>query len=207
MLATHNRGKLAELQALLGGQVDAVCLADLGVPDDTVESGATLQDNARIKAHAARRRTGLTALADDSGLEVDVLDGAPGVHSARYGGEPRSDARNLAALLHALRDVPAERRSARFRCCLCLVAEDLEVLATGTLEGTVIQAPRGAAGFGYDPVFVPRPEEVLAAGLPPDRIGRTLAELSMADKNLLSHRGRALRRLQPVLLALAQASS
>lgn len=208
VFATHNQGKLAELRRLLAAATGAALrvqsLAELGVPDDVDEDGETLLDNARKKARSAHARTGLLCLSDDSGLEVDALGGAPGVHSARYGGAPRSDARNIEALLAALRDVPEDRRSARFRCCLYLCGAEGDQHFTGTLEGTLLRAPRGDGGFGYDPLFVPAPAELAAAGLPEALAGRTLAELSLAEKNRLSHRGRAMAQLLPVLVQLLQ---
>lgn len=203
LVATHNRGKVKELAQLLPG-LEIVTLADLGVPDDVVEDGATLPDNARKKARAARARTGMLSLADDSGLEVDALGGAPGVHSARFGGEPRSDGRNIEALFAALRKQPqgAEAPRARFRCCLCLLGDDVEVLCEGAVEGTLLPAPRGQGGFGYDPLFVPLPEELGAAGIGAERRGLSFAELSAEEKNRMSHRGKALRRLLPLLGAL-----
>ncbi len=207
VFATHNQGKVRELQDLCAGLpgLAVVTLASLGVPDDVVEDADTLLGNARKKAHAACAHTGLPALADDSGLEVDALHGAPGVHSARYAGEPRSDQRNLQKLLDALAGVPPERRTARFRCCLCLCrpAPGEETVTEGTLEGSLIDAPRGTSGFGYDPIFVPAPAELAAAGLDPGLAGRTLAELALEQKNRMSHRARALVRLLPALRGLA----
>lgn len=206
VFATHNQGKLAELRRLLmaalpeGRDVCVQSLAELGVPDDVDEDGETLLDNARKKARSAHARTGLLCLADDSGLEVDALGGAPGVHSARYGGAPRSDARNIEALLLALRDVPEGARGARFRCCLYLCGPEGERHFSGTVEGAILRAPRGAGGFGYDPLFVPAEAELVAAGLPEALRGRTMAELTLSEKNRLSHRGRAMAQMLPVLV-------
>ena len=240
VLATQNHHKVGELMALLHenavdlvGRLTIVSLAELGVHDDVVEDGADYSDNALIKARAAYAATGLWALADDSGLSVDALNGAPGVYSARYGGEPRSDGRNLAALLTALADVPAERRGARFICSLCLygpaspgtppapgdpgtpgapgapgaplVAGEAATvrLRSGECTGTLRFSPVGTQGFGYDPLFVPDPGELAAAGLSaPDLAGKTYAELSAAQKNQLSHRTRATRAMVPLLRAL-----
>lgn len=192
LFATHNRHKVRELAALLENapRLQLLSLADLGLPDDVVEDGATFAENALKKARAAHERSGLWALADDSGLQVGALGGAPGVHSARYGGEPRSDARNRAALLVALRDVGPERRGARFHCTLCLYGLGRQVLKSGECHGTLLAAPRGDQGFGYDPLFVPAGHE------------RTLAEMSLAEKNRLSHRARAMAAMVPVLLQL-----
>lgn len=190
LFATRNRGKLAELRALVaphGIEVDS--LDDVDAPGEVEEDGETFTANAEKKARAALAATGLPALADDSGLEVDALDGAPGVRSARYAGPGQDDAANNAKLLAALASVPDARRTARFRCALAFVdAAGTLTVAEGTLEGRIGQAPRGAGGFGYDPLF-----------LLPD--GRTLAELSAAEKNAISHRGQALRKMAPHLVA------
>ncbi len=217
--ATHNRGKVAELRALLdaafsGGGEEApavLTLADLGVADDVVEDGATFAENAEKKAASAYQRTGLLSLADDSGLLVDALSGAPGVHSARYAGEPRSDARNLTAVLQALSEVPEGRRTARFHCTLCLCGPGGVVLRAAECEGRLLSAPLGEGGFGYDPIFVPDLEQAPEwKGLPDGaatRSGRTLAELPMAEKNLISHRARALRLMVPVILTALKVRS
>lgn len=185
MLATHNRGKARELRALLAapGRV----LRDLTeFPDATApaETGATLLENARIKALAALRVTGLAAIADDTGLEVDALDGAPGHHAARFAGPEADPAANLVLLLERLRDVPAGRRAARFRTvCVARFPDGSERVGEGVLAGAIATAPRGRHGFGYDPVF-----EVI-------ELGRTLAELDEETKNALSHRARAVATL------------
>ena len=176
-LASGNPGKLAELRALFRGsplELDPP-LAGWAGPE---ESGRTYADNARLKARALAEVAGGWALADDSGLEADGLGGAPGVRSARFAGEGASDADNVRALLAAL--AGRRDRRARFRCVLALAGPAGElVTAEGVLEGAITDAPRGSAGFGYDPVFVPAGET------------RTLAELSAADKNRFSHRARA----------------
>lgn len=156
------------------------------------EIGATFVDNALLKARAATEQTGLVAIADDSGLEVDVLGREPGVRSARFAGEPSDDAANNALLLSRLAEVPPEERVARFRSAVAIVTPDgAEFVSEGTLEGTVLRAPRGSGGFGYDPLFVPQ------------GFDRTLAELTMDEKNRISHRGQAVRgaieRLLPLL--------
>ena len=179
-LLTTNAGKRAELQALLGD------LAEIEAVDVAVEeNGETMDDNARIKAEAALRATGLPGLGDDSGLEVDALDGRPGVRSARYAGEGAGDADNIARLLDELRRMRVRRRGARFRCVLAL-AWPGEPLRTfdGVCRGRILEAPRGAGGFGYDPVF-----EV------PD-LKRTFAELQPDEKNARSHRGKAVALLR-----------
>lgn len=205
--ATQNEHKAGELRALLGEDrpalVTVVTLRDLGIQEEALEEGQTFADNALSKARFAHERTGLWALSDDSGLCVDALGGAPGVHSACYAGEPRSDARNLAALLAALADVPAERRGARFHCTLCLYGPGTVVLQSGECEGVLDRSARGEHGFGYDPIFMPTLEVLRGIGAP-ERWGQTLAEIPPVDKNRLSHRGRALRRLLPLLLVLAE---
>lgn len=197
VLATFNRHKAAELEALLAVPgLTLVPLADFERASAPEEDGATLVDNARIKARAALARTGLPTIADDTGLEVDALDGAPGVHAARYAGPGASYADNVAKLLAALEGVPAARRGARFRTvCVALWPDGHEARAEGVLEGAIIAAPRGAHGFGYDPVFVP------AGG------SRSLAEMSEPEKNAISHRGRAARALAARLAGWDQSSS
>ncbi|MFO1426929.1 MAG: RdgB/HAM1 family non-canonical purine NTP pyrophosphatase [Steroidobacteraceae bacterium] len=184
VLATGNRGKLAEFADLLApAGLEFVPQSELGV-DSPEETGATFAANALLKARHAAARTGLPAMADDSGLEVDALGGAPGVRSARYAGEDATDARNVAKLLAALAGVPAARRRARFHCAIALVrsADDAApLLADGCWEGEIIEAPRGAGGFGYDPVFLDPAS------------GRTAAELAPAQKHARSHRGAAAR--------------
>lgn len=184
VLATFNRDKARELQALLARPgVEIVPLADWPQAAAPEEDGATLLENARIKARAALALTGLPALADDTGLEVDALGGAPGVHAARYAGPNATYADNVAKLLAALDGVPEARRTARFRTvCVALFPDGAEVSADGALEGSIGTTRVGANGFGYDPVFV----------LPG---GRTLAELEPAEKNATSHRARAVRAL------------
>lgn len=189
VLATGNRGKAREFAALLGPDWEICLQSELGVKP-VAETGDSFAANALIKARHAAAATGLPALADDSGLEVDALDGAPGVLSARFAGEAAGDADNLRLLLARMAAVPAGRRTARFRCVLAYVrnAEDpAPLLAEGTWEGRIATAARGAAGFGYDPVFEDRASRLTAAELPAER------------KNALSHRGQALRTLRELL--------
>jgi len=192
VLATRNRGKLVEIVRLLG---ESVARARLVTIDEIApaarldEDGDTFEANALAKARQAAVATGLPAIADDSGLEVDALGGAPGVYSARYAGEPSDDARNNQKLLDALRAVPAGQRSARFRCVAAYVdpARGIELVRNGVCEGEVLTDPRGTLGFGYDPLFlVPR-------------LGKTMAELPIDEKNQLSHRAAAFRALALVL--------
>ena len=198
VLATANPGKQREFQALLGPLGFEVLLQSaLGVvaPEET---GDSFEANALLKARHAARRTGLPALADDSGLEVDALGGRPGVRSARYAGEGASDAANNQRLLAELAGVPPPQRGARYRCVLAFVrsADDLAPLRVeGAWEGRIAEAPRGSGGFGYDPLFIP----VGHAG--------TSAELAPEEKNRLSHRGQALRALVAQLAAGASAGN
>ena len=186
--ATANPNKLTEMRAALAG------LATLGARPaglgDVVEDGDTLEANARIKAVAVATFAGAPALADDTGLEVDALDGAPGVHSARYAGPGAGDGANVAKLLAALAGVAPPQRTARFRTVVVARWPDgREVLAEGVVDGTIAESPRGSRGFGYDPVFVPSPGEL------------TFAEMSLEAKGAVSHRGRALRELARLLAA------
>ena len=188
VIATSNPHKVDEIAAVLGQiGIECVPMEGAGIPEPE-ENGATFEENARIKAVAYARALGVTVLADDSGLEVDALGGAPGVHSARYAGigETRAerDAANNAKLLRALEGVPKARRTARFVCVLSVARPDGSIVAEarGHFEGFIGEAPRGANGFGYDPLLV------LADG-------RTSAELTSAEKNARSHRGNALRTL------------
>jgi XTP/dITP diphosphohydrolase len=199
LIATRSAHKLAELRDLLAlERAEFVSLDDLGVDGDVDETGSTFEANARLKARHGARLTGLPTLADDSGLEVDALDGGPGVRTRRYAGENATDADNNAKLLAALVGLAPERRTARYVCILALVVPDeigprggLPVrLVRGTCRGRIAPAPRGTGGFGYDPIFEPASE-------PPG--GRTLGEWSQAAKNAISHRGRAARRVQPIL--------
>ncbi|MEG0461778.1 MAG: RdgB/HAM1 family non-canonical purine NTP pyrophosphatase [Gordonibacter sp.] len=192
VLATNNAHKVSEIATALdfpGWEFRT--LRELGIESDPAEDADSFEGNARIKARVAHEASGgLAALADDSGLVVDALDGAPGVHSARYAGEPCDDAANNAKLLAVLADVPDEARTARFASTLVFVDEDgSERVATGTIEGCIGHEERGSEGFGYDPLFLP---DVFGGG-------RTLAEVSQADKNAVSHRGNALRALRAAL--------
>ncbi len=189
IIATNNPGKFREFQQLLEScGWELVAPGDLGIDIDVEESGQTYAENARIKATAYAKASGLVALADDSGIEVDALDGRPGVHSARYGGPGLSDADRVQLLLRELADVPDDRRTARFRAVIAIATPDGEVrYAEGVVEGRIGREPRGENGFGYDPVFVL-----------PDR-GLTTAQLSPEEKNRISHRGRAAERAKAIL--------
>ncbi len=186
VIASFNAGKRRELERLFTVPgLELVTLADVPGAHAPAETGATLLENARLKARAAVEITGLPALADDTGLEVDALGGRPGVHSARYAGPGASDADNVRRLLAELAAVPASARGARFRTvCVVLHPEWGERVGEGVLEGRITAAPRGEQGFGYDPVF-----EV-------EGLGATLAELPLVEKNALSHRARAVHDLE-----------
>lgn len=194
VLATHNRHKLGELRAILSPALPrlepaaVVSAGDLGLPEP-VEDGLTFEANALLKARAIVAATGLPAVADDSGLAVDVLGGAPGIFSARWCGRHGDDAANLDLLLAQLADIAGPHRGARFVCAAALVTPDgLEVVEHGALVGTLATAPRGSHGFGYDPILVPTGEQ------------RTCAELTPEEKNARSHRGQAFRALVPALV-------
>jgi XTP/dITP diphosphohydrolase len=195
VLGSANPGKLRELRAILAGvPVELVGLAEAGRgrPPAVEETGETFLENALAKARAYAAWSGLATVADDSGLEVDALGGAPGVRSARYAGPGASDRANLDKLLAALAGVPPERRTARFRCAAVLVDPGVgEWHAEAAWEGRLLEAPRGGGGFGYDPVFLP------------DGWDRTSAEVDQATKDAASHRGRAFRRLRPAIEAWA----
>jgi XTP/dITP diphosphohydrolase len=200
LLATANPGKLRELRAILAEvPVELVGLAEVadGAPPEVEEVGATFLDNARLKARTYAAWSGMAAVADDSGLEVDALGGAPGVRSARYAGQGATDQENLDKLLKELVGVPPARRSARFRCTAVLtdppgrVPEWREWHAEAAWEGRILEAPRGTGGFGYDPVFLPEGWD------------RTSAEVDAATKDAASHRGRAFRALRPAIQAWA----
>ncbi|WP_085919173.1 RdgB/HAM1 family non-canonical purine NTP pyrophosphatase [Halomonas sp. CSM-2] len=190
VLASGNVGKLKEFNELLAPLgFDVRTQADYGV-HDVAETGVTFVENALIKAREASRQSGLPALADDSGLEVDALQGAPGIYSARYAGEPKSDQRNNAKLLEALQDCPEGQRSARYWCVLVYLRhpeDPVPVIVQRSWEGEVLAHPRGEGGFGYDPLF-----------WLPDQ-SSSVAELPSETKNRLSHRGRALSGLVDVL--------
>lgn len=192
VLATANEHKVAELRRILDGlDLELVPMGELGL-EQVPETGATFEDNALLKARAVTATTGLPALADDSGLEVDALDGAPGVHSSRYAGPDGDDAANNDKLLAALDGAPDERRTARFVAVAALVTPDgEEVTVRGTMEGRIARERRGTAGFGYDPLFVS--EQELGRRDPP----RTNGELDPAEKDARSHRGAAFRAIRP----------
>jgi XTP/dITP diphosphohydrolase len=193
VLASRNPGKLAELRRMLGPAYELVALPESA--PEVAETGVTFEDNALLKAHAAAAETGVAAVADDSGLTVDVLNGMPGVLSARWSGlpgsDPSRDAANLQLVLAQLREIPPERRGAAFVCAAAVAFPDgRSHVVRGEVRGTLLDAPRGTGGFGYDPIFVPE------GGT------RTTAELDPAEKDAISHRGRAFRALVTELAQL-----
>ena len=194
MLATANPDKAAEIRAILAAAAAPVdlCERDASIPD-VEETGATLEENARIKADALCVATGRPAIADDTGLEVDALGGAPGVRSARFAGEDATYADNCSLLLRRLDGVPREGRTARFSTvAIARWPDGREVAAIGTVEGMIVEHARGDRGFGYDPLFVPD-----------DGDGRTFAEMTAEEKHAISHRARAFRTLADGLRVLA----
>ena len=195
VLATRNVHKVAELRRILGeGGLEGIELVGVEAfpsVEDVVETGVTFVENARLKAVAVARATGVAAIADDSGLCVDVLGGAPGVFSARWSGRHGDDLANLQLLLDQLGDVPDRHRGAHFACAAVLALPDgTERVVEGRLVGSLIREPRGANGFGYDPIFVP------------DGEARTTAEMTAAEKDSISHRGRAFRAVVPAVREL-----
>lgn len=176
--------------------LELLTLDDVGITRDVEETGATFEENARLKADAYAQASGLLTLADDSGLEVDALGGEPGVFSKRYAGEGKSDAERNVYLLEKLRAVPPEQRAARFRCVIAIADARGNMLTTeGTCEGEIAFAPRGTNGFGYDPIFIVGDS------------GKHLAEFPSKEKNKISHRGRAAVRAREILQGVAVAST
>jgi len=184
IFATANKGKLREAAEILGESFTLLSPADLGITEDIEETGVTLRENSVIKADYIHERTGMDCFADDTGLEVDALGGAPGVHSARYATDGHDFDANIDKLLSELEKHPGEARTARFRSVVTLVWKGERHFFEGTLEGFIAPARRGVNGFGYDPVFIPE--------CYPDR---TVAELDDDTKNAISHRGKALRAM------------
>ena len=189
VLATHNHDKEIELQhSLQGLDVDICSLSEYPDIGEIEETGTTLLENSLLKAHTVHERTGLPTIADDTGLEIDALDGAPGVYSARFAGPDATYEDNINKLLSVMEDVSDDMRSARFRTVISFVDEVQELWTEGFIEGKITETPRGNMGFGYDPVFyVPR-------------LDKTFAELSIDEKNKISHRGIALQKLRKILV-------
>lgn len=199
LIGTQNSGKVVEIKRILGGiPAELISLNDLPEIASPVEDGATFLDNAMIKAMYYFEQSGIMAMADDSGLEVDALSGAPGVRSARYGGEGLNDSDRTALVLEQMRGVADDKRSARFRCVIAVAGPGMPngcyITAEGVVDGMITREPRGDNGFGYDPIFVPNGEI------------RTTAELSESEKDALSHRGIALRSLKLDLLEILSGS-
>ncbi len=193
LLASHNAKKLAELRRVAGSLgIEVVGLDDVPPYDEPMEDGLTFADNALIKARAGYAVSGMATLADDSGIEVDVLNNMPGVRSARWAGPVKDDAANNALLLAQLDDVPQERRTGRFVAAIALVSADGEHVVRGEMPGRILTEQRGVNGFGYDPLFVPDGET------------RSSAELSAAEKDAISHRAKAMRAILPLLAEAAQ---
>ncbi|MGI6649219.1 MAG: XTP/dITP diphosphatase [Bacillota bacterium] len=192
VVATKNQGKLREVKALLADYpLEVLSLKDFPDLPEIEETGSTFAENALIKATTVAKQTGLLTLGDDSGLEVDCLDGRPGVLSARFAGEPASDWRNNQKLLALMAGIAPEKRTARFRCVVAIVEPTGQsYLAEGTCEGQIGYAMVGDQGFGYDPLFI-----IPGSGL-------TLAQLNMASKNKISHRSQALKQAIPILLSI-----
>ncbi len=189
LLATRNKGKIKEIQALLSGaSFTIVSVLDYPEISEVIEDGATLEANALLKARTVFNQTHIPTIADDSGLEVYALEMAPGVYSARYAGENVSYEDNNRKLLKELHHFPPEKRGARFRCVVAFVSEEGEHVFEGICEGTILQELRGTNGFGYDPLFVPNGYNL------------TFAELSLEIKNHISHRAKALNSLKKQLL-------
>ena len=193
LVASSNPGKIGELRAMLEGDIEWLGLSDFDGIAEIEEDGLTFAENARKKAFGYAKAAGVWTLADDSGLVIDALDGAPGVKSARFAGEKDADRslidhKNMAKVLKLLEGVPKEKRTARFVCCLCLVSPEKTLVETkGALEGLINDKPIGENGFGYDPIFfVPQ-------------LNKTVAQLTPEEKNAISHRGNAIKKLKPAL--------
>ena len=198
LVATTNPGKLKEISEMLDFDIEWKSLSDFPNIKEAEEDGETFAENARKKALGYAKQTGLWTLADDSGLVIDALDGAPGVKSARFSGEKEKnrtllDHKNMQKVLTLLKDVPTEKRTARFVCCLCLACPEKVLIETeGKLEGIIAEKEAGTSGFGYDPVFfVPQ-------------LKKTVAQLASAEKNNISHRGQAIKKLKPLLKKLLE---
>ena len=186
VFATNNAHKLSEVSAVLGNDFELVTLREVGITEDIPETGATLDENASIKARYVYERTGLNCFADDTGLEVEALGGAPGVHSARYATDGHDFAANNRKLLRELEG--KVNRKARFRTVISLIVDGVERQVEGIVEGEITTSESGAEGFGYDPLFMP------------EGYDRTFAEMSADEKNAISHRGRAVKNLEALLL-------
>ena len=193
IIATHNSDKEKELRSVLDDcPVEVMSLEQFPDIGDIEETGSTLYENAKLKADTVNRITNLPCLGDDTGLEVDALGGAPGIYSARYAGDDVSYEDNMTKLLEELRSTPSEKRIARFRTIIFYTDGERELYTQGEIQGIITKSPRGANGFGYDPVFY-IPE-----------LKKTMAELTSIEKNKLSHRGQAMRKFRKLLLDIIQ---
>ncbi|MBK8900742.1 MAG: XTP/dITP diphosphatase [Anaerolineaceae bacterium] len=198
LVATHNKGKLHNFADMLQDlEIEWLSLDDVGVTQDVAETGRTFRENSVLKARAYAAETGLLTLADDSGLEVDALNGAPGVYTARYGGAGLTAVQRYQKLLDDIKHVPEAQRTARFRCVIVLAAPDGTLLgeSEGVCKGRIAQVPAGDNGFGYDPVFY----------LP--EFDQTMSQLTAAQKHQISHRGRAMQAIAPRLRAVLQGTT
>ena len=188
VLATHNRNKMKEMSAILGHlSVELLTLDAFPEIGDIPETGDTLKENAFIKAKTVHQLTGLSALADDTGLEVDALNGAPGIYSARYAGSDATFDDNCQKMLKEMSGIPEEKRTARFRTVIAFVSEEEKEWVEGVVEGQILEDKRGVGGFGYDPIFYYSP------------LNKSFAELDSEEKNSISHRGKALRNFSRIL--------
>ena len=193
IIATHNNDKEKELKSVLDDfPVEVMSLDQFPEIGEIEETGSTLYENAKLKAVTVNKITNMPCLGDDTGLEVDVLNGAPGVYSSRYAGENVSYENNVTKLLRELRSTPSDKRTARFRTIIFYTDGDRELYTQGEIQGVITENPRGTNGFGYDPVFY-IPE-----------VKKTMAELTSAEKNKLSHRGQAMRKFRKLLLDFIQ---
>ena len=187
VFATNNEHKLSELRQIMAGKFNVLSLADIGCHDDIPETALTLEGNAMIKAQWVKEKYGYDCFSDDTGLEIDALNGEPGVHSARYGGVAHDSERNIEKVLRLLKDVPMEKRTARFRTAIVLIMDGEVHQFEGKVEGYILTERHGAGGFGYDPIF--KPVEADCA----------FGEMSAEEKNRISHRGRAVAKLTQFL--------
>ena len=188
VLATHNADKRTEIiKGFSSFDAEILSLNDFPEIGEIIEDGLTLKENAFIKANTVHSITGLPTIADDTGLEVDFLNGAPGVYSARFAGEGCSYADNVNKMVNELKDVPTDKRGAIFKTCMVFVDKNLELSTEGIVEGYITEVPKGIGGFGYDPLFHVK------------NIGKTFAEMSIEEKNKISHRGKAIENLSSLL--------
>jgi len=181
VFASNNANKIKEIQQLLPASIEIVSLQDIGCTEDIPETAATIEGNAILKANYVTEKYGLNCFADDSGLEVEALNGAPGVYSARYAGEPKNDDNNMDKLILALKD--ESNKKANFKTVICLNLNGKQQLFTGIINGTITDTKTGENGFGYDPIFIA------------DGLTKTFAELTMQEKSTISHRGIAVKQL------------